>query len=69
MKIEHIAPAQLNPAVYNPRQLSEHDKNHLKESLLRFGFVDPIAVNKHPERQNIVVGGHQRLAIAIELGM
>jgi ParB-like chromosome segregation protein Spo0J len=37
--------------------------------LSRFGLVDPLIVNKHKERKNILVGGHQRLKIAREMGM
>lgn len=41
----------------------------IKASLVSLGFVDPIIVNKHPGRENIIVGGHQRWYAAKELGM
>lgn len=55
-------------AEYNPRQLSEKDHKSLTDSIKRFGLVDPLIVNMHPERTNILVGGHQRARIAKELG-
>ena len=56
-------------AEYNPRQLTKDQYAQLKDSLTRFGLVDPLIVNKHKSRKNILVGGHQRLKIAKEMGM
>ena len=56
-------------AEYNPRQLTKDQYTQLKDSLTRFGMVDPLIVNKHKSRKNILVGGHQRLKIAKEMGM
>tara|TARA_Y100000310_G_scaffold182176_1_gene182238 strand:+ start:653 stop:1192 length:540 start_codon:yes stop_codon:yes gene_type:complete len=56
-------------AEYNPRQLTVAQYDDLMESIKRFGFVDPVIINKHPERENIVIGGHQRLRIAKALGI
>ena len=36
---------------------------------VRLRLVDPILVNIHPDRKNIIVGGHQRVTIAKELGL
>ena len=55
-------------AEYNPRELTKDQHQALKDSITRFGFVDPLIVNTHKERKNILVGGHQRLKIAKELG-
>jgi DNA modification methylase len=41
----------------------------LTDSIVRFGLVDPLIVNTHKERKNILVGGHQRLKIAQELNI
>ena len=59
----------LKYAEYNPRQLSKNQFKHLKDSLDRFGFVDPVIVNKNPDRENIIIGGHQRVKVAKKLGM
>ena len=68
IKIEYVAINNLKASDYNPRKWSEVQKEHLKESLTKFGNVDPIIVNKHPDRENIVIGGHFRLETCKELG-
>ena len=55
-------------AEYNPRQLTTEQHKQLTDSLKRFGMVDPIIVNKHKDRENIIIGGHQRARIWKELG-
>ena len=61
--------SELIPAEYNPRTLSKKQFEDLRASFKRFGMVEPIIVNKNAERQNIVVGGHQRLRVAESLEM
>ena len=63
MKIESKLITDLKPATYNPRQISTKDYNSLKDSVKKFGLVDPIIVNK----DMTVIGGHQRLKICKEL--
>jgi len=63
MKIESKLVKNLNPASYNPRQISSKQYKDLKESVKKFGLVDPIIVNK----DNTVIGGHQRLKICKDL--
>ena len=63
MKIENRLIADLKPAEYNPRQISTKQYNDLKESIKKFSLVDPIIINK----DNTVIGGHQRLKICKEL--
>ena len=55
-------------AEYNPRQLTKDQYKNLKDSITRFGIVDPIIINKHPERDNVIIGGHQRCRVAKDLG-
>ena len=64
MKIERIQINKLKPATYNPRQITKKQYSDLKDSIDRFGLVDPIIINKNG---NIVIGGHQRLKICKEL--
>ena len=59
---------QLIFAEYNPRQLTKDQYQGLKDSITRFGLVDPVIVNKHKDRKNIIVGGHQRVKVAKDLG-
>jgi DNA modification methylase len=59
----------LRPSEYNPRLWSKEAIAQLKESISRYGLVEPLLVNSAPERNGIVIGGHFRLSIAKELGI
>jgi len=50
--------ADLEPADYNPRKISDQAMKGLSASIDRFGLVQPIVWNRRTER---IVGGHQRL--------
>ena len=54
--IVYVNPHILNPAEYNPRKHTPKQIEHLKESIKRYGLVDPIIANRHPDRMNIVIG-------------
>ena len=57
----------LRPAEYNPRKkLKPGDKEYekIKHSIEEFGFADPLVVNS----DMTIIGGHQRLTVATELG-
>ena len=56
-------------AEYNPRQLTDDQYQQLKDSITRFGLVDPVIVNKHKERKDIIIGGHQRVKVAKTMGI
>ena len=56
-------------AEYNPRQLTKDQYKHLKDSIDRFGLVDPIIVNKNKLRKNIIIGGHQRVKVAKDMNI
>ena len=64
MNIEKIQINKLKAATYNPRQISTKQYKDLKESISKFGLVDPIIVNKC----YTIIGGHQRYKICKELG-
>jgi hypothetical protein len=68
MKITSKNINDLKASEYNPRQISKKQFKELCESIEGFGLVDPIIINKNPERENIVVGGHQRLKACKKLG-
>ena len=59
----------LKPSERNPRKWNEEATAQLKESIRRFGLVDPFVVNAAPNRKNILIGGHFRLKVAKELGI
>ena len=69
MKISKMKLADLKAAYYNPRidlkpGMEEYEK--LKQSILEFGFVDPPIFNIQTGN---LVGGHQRVAVARDLGL
>lgn len=68
LKVEQVSIDTLKPAEYNPRKWSDKQIADLKESVKRFGLVDPIIVNGAKGRKGIVIGGHFRLKIAKDLG-
>tara|TARA_R100000773_G_C4213572_1_gene112588 strand:+ start:461 stop:1198 length:738 start_codon:yes stop_codon:yes gene_type:complete len=63
VEIEKIKINKLKPAAYNPRQISTKQYKDLKQSIEKFGLVDPVIVNS----DMTVIGGHQRLKICKEL--
>lgn len=67
LEIVWVPRAELNPSPYNPRRITDREAADLRASLEAFGFVEPLVVNAHPQRHNVVIGGHQRLKIAAEL--
>jgi len=69
LNLIYYNPTELIAAEYNPRQLTKEQHKDLTDSIKRFGLVDPLIVNTHKERKNILVGGHQRLKIAQELNI
>ena len=68
LEIVQISISELKVADYNPRKWDDEAVRHLKESVQKFGLVDPIIVNGAKERINVVIGGHFRLKIAKDLG-
>lgn len=63
--IKEMRIAELKPAPYNPRAISPEALAGLKESIKRFGLVQPIVWNKKTKR---VVSGHQRLKAMAAIG-
>ena len=66
MEIKELSLKELKPAAYNPRKkLKKGDKEYekIKQSLLKYGYVDPIIVNN----DMTVIGGHQRLTVLKDL--
>jgi len=47
--------SELVPLEYNPRKITQRDKEQLKKSLNKFELADPIIIN----RNNHIIGGHQ----------
>ena len=56
LHIEYVSITKPNASEYNPRKWDEGAKENLKESITRFGVVDPLIVNKAKNRANVVIG-------------
>ncbi len=67
-QVVQVPVEMLKASEYNPRKCSNTQAEALKESILRFGLVDPLIANSNSERNNVLVGGHFRLKIAKDLG-
>ena len=63
MEIVYKKINELQPATYNPRQITKKQFNDLKISIEKFGLIDPIIINK----DYTVIGGHQRLKVCDHL--
>jgi len=59
-----LTDVQMMPS--NPRAIGAEHLNALKESMARFGYVEPIVLNK---RTGHIVGGHQRYAVLVAEGV
>ncbi len=68
IKIVYVPIGELKPSEYNPRKWSEVQIENLKESISRFGLVDPMLCNSAEGRNNVVIGGNFRLKVAKDLG-
>jgi DNA adenine methylase len=72
LKIEYVDPQSLKPWKGNPRIMSPEDHEKLKTGMREFGdiveggIVDPLIVRR---RDNLVIGGHQRLEDVLKLGL
>jgi DNA modification methylase len=60
--------SELLPAGYNPRKMSESERRNLKDSITEFGTVVPVVLNIGT-RENVLIGGHQRVSIYADLGI
>lgn len=69
LNIEYLPTDSLQPSEYNPRSWSKEAVSQLRKSIKKYGLVDPLLANSAPNRKNVLIGGHFRLAIAKELGI
>lgn len=68
LHITQVPIKDLKPADYNPRTWDKEAVAHLKESITKYGVVDPLLANSAPKRKNVLIGGHFRLTVLKELG-
>lgn len=69
LNVEYVPVASLRPAEYNPRKWTKEATEQLKESIKRFGIVDPLLVNSAPKRNGVVIGGNFRTVVFKQLGI
>lgn len=63
-RVERVCYKSLIPADYNPRAMDARTLRVLAGSLLRFGWVLPVVINR---RSGSIVGGHQRASANAEI--
>lgn len=56
------------PADYNPREMTDKEREDLMQSVKEFDTVVPVIINTG-KRENVVIGGHQRIEIYKALGI
>ena len=69
LKIVMVPTDKLRASEYNPRTWDEATAEKLRESIRRFGFVDPLIANCTNGRENVLIGGHFRLQCAKDLNI
>jgi len=68
MEVLQIPITDLKPNEKNPRKIKKKELESLKRSIKEFGFQEPVIANKHKDRENIIIGGHQRVKAAQAMG-
>lgn len=66
METNKIKLTEIEPADYNPRQISTEDMKKLKNSIRQFGLADPIVINT---KNNRIISGHQRYKALLDIYM
>ncbi len=66
LRIRHVNPNDLKPHPDNPRVIDDDAYRRLTRIIEQFGFVEPLVVNR---RTGLLVGGHQRRCIALDIGI
>ena len=69
LQVVYVPVSELKVADYNPRKWSKDQLDQLKESIKKYGFVDPLVCNNALNRKNVLIGGHMRARGAKELGI
>lgn len=69
LRIEYVPLASLRHPEKNPRTWTTEAIEQLKESIRRYGVVDPLVINHATNRQGIIVGGNFRAMVLREMGV
>ena len=68
LSITYVSVDLLREAEHNARKDTVQIRKKINDSIDRHGIVDAIIVNRAPGRENIVIGGSRRLAVAKSMG-
>lgn len=68
MKIIYKPITSLCAANYNPRKITEKQREEIRQSIRKFGTVEPLVINTYKGRENVIVGGHRRSEILQQEG-
>lgn len=69
MKVIDITLGQLKEAPWNANVMDEAMMMHLRESVRRYGLVEPLVVRRLPDGHYEVLSGNQRLKLLTGLGV
>jgi DNA modification methylase len=69
LKIEYVALSALRHPEVNPRKWTPEATAQLKESIKRYGVVDPLIVNRAPGREGVILGGNFRASVLRGMGV
>ncbi len=67
--VQYVPIDSLKNTKYNPRKHDAAAAEKLKDSIRRYGLVDPILVNSAPKRKGVIINKHFRWKVAKELGI
>ncbi|HMP67248.1 MAG TPA: DNA modification methylase [Candidatus Paceibacterota bacterium] len=68
LNLAYVRINELKSNEYNPRIHTKEAVIQLKRSIGEHSIVDPIIINTHPSRANIIIGGEMRWKACKELG-
>ncbi|MBL4760583.1 MAG: ParB N-terminal domain-containing protein [Mariprofundaceae bacterium] len=58
---------ELIPVEYNSNEMTKKEYQELRESVIKFGMVEPLKINMHKTRLNRIIGGFHRMQVWKEL--
>lgn len=68
LSVSYVPLSSLHNPEKNPRKWTKEATDQLKESIKRYGVVDPFVVNCAENRKNIILGGNFRAKVLKEMG-
>lgn len=68
LNIQYVSLLSLRHPERNPRKWSKEATAQLKESIERYGLVDPLIVNSAKGREGVIIGGNFRFEVAKTMG-